>query len=69
MLVWLFIGLLSLVVYHVGMAVLLAGELVLTGWQPTSTIVGGSIAGIGGLACVVSALVLIFTIPLSGRDP
>ena len=68
MLVWMFIGLLSLVVYCVGMTVLLVGEFVLTGWQPTSTVVGGSIAVSGGLVSAVSALVLIFTLPIRGRD-
>lgn len=60
---------LSAWVYFIGMTVLMAGELVMTGWQPTSTVVGGSIAGIGGLTFVVSALVLIFTIPIRGREP
>ena len=65
----LFISMLSAVVYCIGMIVLMAGEFVLTGWQPTSAVVGGSIAGIGGIVFVVSALVLIFTLPIPGRDP
>lgn len=69
MLVWLFISMLSALVYCVGMIVLMAGEFVLTGWQPTSAVVGGSIAGIGGLVFVVSILVVIFALPIRGRDP
>ena len=69
MLVLLFIAMLSALVYCVGMIVLMAGEFVLTGWQPTSAVVGGSIAGVGGLVLVVSVLVLIFALPIRGREP
>ena len=65
---WERIFLLSLVVHFIGVMILLAGGLVLTHWEPVTSPVGGSIAGIGGLAGIVSGLVLVFNTPLPGRD-
>lgn len=68
MAMWERIFLLSAVVCFIGILILLAGGLVITDWEPITSPVGGSIAGIGGLASIVSGLVLIFTTPLPGRD-
>lgn len=65
---WERIFLLSVVVYFIGILALLAGEYVVPGWRPVTSIVGGSIAGVSGLACVVSGVVLILTTPLPGRN-
>ena len=65
---WERIFLLSLVVYFIGILILLAGGFVLTDWEPVTTPVGGSIAGISGLAGIVSGLVLVFNTPLPGRN-
>ena len=61
---WDRIFLLAIVVYFVGMLAVMAGEFVMPGWKPVTSVVGGSIAGIGGLACAVSAIVLIFGIKI-----
>lgn len=58
---WDRIFLLSVVVFFVGMLAVLAGEIVMTGWSPVTLPVGGLIAGLAGLAGVVSGIVLILT--------
>ena len=63
---WDRIFLLSMVVFFVGMLAVLAGEFVVPGWSPVTSVVGGSIAGLGGLASAVSAIVLILTTDFSG---
>ena len=65
---WERIFLLSLVVYFIGILILLAGGFVLTDWEPVTTPVGGTIAGISALAGIVSGLVLVFNTPLPGPD-
>ena len=45
---WDRIFLLSMVVFFVGMLAVLAGEFVVPGWSPVTSVVGGSIAGFGG---------------------
>ncbi len=59
------IFLLSLVVFFIGMLAVLAGEFVRPDWSPVTTVVGGSVAGLGGLAGAVSGIVLILTADFS----
>lgn len=68
MAMWERIFLLSLVVYFIGILILLAGGFVITDWEPVTTPVGGSIAGISALAGIVSGLVLVFKTPLPGSS-
>lgn len=63
---WERIFLLSMVVFFVGMLAVLAGEFVVPVWSPVTSVVGGSIAGFGGLASAVSGIVLILTTDFSG---
>ena len=63
---WERIFLLSMVVFFVGMLAVLAGEFVVPDWSPVTSVVGGSIAGFGGLVSAVSGIVLILTTDFSG---
>ncbi len=58
---WDRIFLLSMVVYFVGILALLTGEFVVPDWSPITSVVGGSIAGLGGLVSAVSGVVLVLT--------
>ena len=58
---WDRIFLLSVVVFFIGMLALMAGEFVVRDWSPVTSVVGGLIAGCGGLASAVSGIVLIMT--------
>ena len=63
---WDRIFLISVVVYFIGVLTMLASYFLVPGWGPVPLTVGAFIAGIGGLACVVSGLVLILTTPMPG---
>ncbi len=63
---WDRIFLISVVVYFIGVLIMLASHFLAPGWGPVPVAVGAFIAGFGGLACVVSGLVLILTTPMPG---
>ena len=58
---WYRIFLLSMVVFFIGMMPVLAGEFVFPQWSPVTSVVGGSIAGLGGLAGAVSGIAVVLT--------
>ena len=62
---WDRIFILSLIVFFIGMLAVMAGEFVMPSWSPVTSVVGGSVAGLGGLAGSVSGIVLIFTTDFS----
>jgi hypothetical protein len=58
---WDKIFILSMVVFFVGMVVVLTGEFVMPNWEPFTTVLGGSVAGLSGIAGAVSGIVLVLT--------
>ena len=58
---WDRIFILSMVVFFIGMVAVLAGEFVVPSAQPVTSVVGGSIAGLAGIAGAVSGIVLVLT--------
>ena len=58
---WDRIFILSMVVFFIGMVAILAGEFVVPSVQPVTSVVGGSIAGLAGIAGAVSGIVLVLT--------
>ena len=52
---------LSMVVFFLGMVVVLTGQFVMPNWEPVTTVVGGSVAGLAGIAGAVSGIVLVLT--------
>jgi hypothetical protein len=58
---WDRIYILSMVVFFVGMVVVLTGEFVMTDWERITAVVGGSVAGLAGIAGAVSGIVLVLT--------
>jgi hypothetical protein len=50
-----------MVVFFVGMVVVLTGEFVMTDWERITAVVGGSVAGLAGIAGAVSGIVLVLT--------
>lgn len=62
---WDRIFILSLIVFFIGMLAVMAGEFVMPNWSPVTSVVGGSVAGLGGLVGSVSGIVLIFTTDFS----
>lgn len=58
---WDRIFILSMVVFFIGMVAVLTGEFVVSSVQPVTSVVGGSIAGLAGIAGAVSGIVLVLT--------
>ena len=58
---WDKIFILSMAVFFIGMVAVLAGELVATDLRPFTTVVGGSVAGLAGIAGAVAGIVLVLT--------
>ena len=58
---WDRIFILSMVVFFIGMVAILAGEFVVPSVQPVTSVVGGSIAGLAGIAGAVSGILLVLT--------
>ena len=62
---WDRIFILSMVVFFIGMVAVLAGEFVVPSAQPVTSVVGGSIAGLAGIAGALSGIVLVLTTDFS----
>ena len=58
---WDRIYILSTVVFFVRMLVVLTGEFVKPDWERVTGIVGGSVAGLSGIAAAVAGIVLVLT--------
>ena len=58
---WDRIFILSMVVFFIGMVVVLTGEFVMPGWEPVTTVLGGSVAAFAGITGAVSGIVLVLT--------
>ena len=58
---WDRIFILSMVVFFVGMVVVLTGEFIMPSWESVTIVVGGSVAGLAGIAGAVSGIVLVLT--------
>ena len=58
---WYRIFVLSMIVFFIGMLPVLAGEFVIPSWSPITSVVGGSIAALGGIAGAVSGIAVVLT--------
>ena len=65
---WDKIFMMSIIAYLIGMLALLTGEYLLPALGPVTLPVGGSLVGLGGIAAVVSGIILILATPTSRRN-